>query len=443
MLMENKQMVMLNINSFLSEIPLPSFSTAVGTLVTSVQEKALEILQSGTESFYDVNDTCKPYFKLAAAAGIVILSIRLFKDLTKKPKPKPVREPMRHIISLPEAADQIFSGHRCDKTHPFNLFATELNSDRVLECETKEETRKLRGFFTSHLKKQIALNNDFSESTEKWALQISKKSLFQSFDTRIFISSRYRQLCETQKFIMKLCWNLFIGSGDPPKGFGSVTRNPGTYSYTLSEIDILRDSMYEAGLTDDTMVLNMVNDFEVGCGIFASMISKALSVLCEDSKLQNQVFQELADLKNEGKDKVEIAKGSPLLVKIIGESLRTFEGISPLGRSNARRKFVIKNPSRSKKKIVVKPGDRVAVDYGIMKNDPKIVGPDPEKFNINRPYMDKVRNIQAMAWRPFAKGHHSCPAATAVQTLSELIITTLILEFKISIVDYKINVIRR
>lgn len=435
-------MVMLNISSLFPEIPFPSFPPAVNTLVTAVQEKALEIFQSGIEYLNEAHETHRPLLRVAAFTGIAICTVHLFQSLTAKSKPKQVRTPQNHLITLPGAADLVFRGHRCDPKDPLNLFETKLNRERVLECATKEETQKLRRFFISHLKTK--LNRDFViQKTEEWALTISQKLPHECFSTLLFRGPRYRQLCETQKFMMKLCWNLFIGSGNPPEGFGSVIRDEGEYSYTLSDIDILRDAMYENGMTEDTMVLNMVNDFEVGCGIFASMVSHGLSVLCEDPELQDQLFQELSDLKKEDKSIQEVANESRLLFMIIAESLRTFEGIGLLGRANARKEFVIENPTRFQKEIVVKPGDSVTVNHNIMKNDPEIVGPNPEEFNIHRPYTADISNVQAMEWRPFAKGKHSCPAATAVQTLTEIIMATLFSKYKISTKYDVVNVTLR
>lgn len=435
-----------NTNCIFGNINWQSFNDTASQVINGAQKKVEELLEEGAFFNPSLNVNSERLMVIGAVGFTSIAAIKLARYLFPRQS-----EPKTHLITERNAALFLFEGHMHDPNHLKNLFAScNPNSTTAMgSCTTKEDTSKLRNFLINHLKNSFQKNVDFiSKETANWADTFNKLPYYRRFNKQELSSyaARYsytvkdgqsrpiQENDETGRFVMRLCWNVFIGDNEAPENFqqGKRDTDTETCNYTLSDINLLREAMYAKGFRDNEFIFKTMNNIEPASSIIGELLSTVLFALRASPDLQEAVFQELATTMSEGKTLVEAAQMSPLITKITAESMRVFPNITPPARIKPRNKFVLKNPTPSQKSVVVKPGDSVSIDLKVMAHNPKLVGPEPEKFNIERECLKNLKIVSAAPWIPFSKGYHSCPAAMFVQNFVSLVVATLVSKYTIT-----------
>lgn len=429
-------------NITLSWPAFSSFQPELQNLIATNKDRILDIGQKTLCSLKQTSSSERIFIvSLLGVAGLTCFAgMKLYKRLIGKNK-------ITHTISNPEALEH-FRGHRNDPEDDSNKFASYTGKpESPFDCPTRKESRKIRAFLTRHLSKQLSRNREFIVGEIiRWGNQFNQlpdydkliKSDLQSDDSRIKmrITESGTELDSTRdapgRFFLSLMWRLFIGSGEAPTCFtNGHVQGMKPHSYQLSDLDILTETLKEHEMEKE-QALELVVTMEDGMNGAASLFCTSLFLLMSYPEVEEQLFYELTTLKDSGQTLFECATGSKLLKNFVCESLRLGVRSNQIGRSNARKEFVIQNPTPEQKQIVVKRGDSVVVNFNEMAKNPRLVGPNPNQFDINRPCYKEFTNIKMAPWKKFGEGFHICPGADMVDKFCSLVLASIIFHFKVS-----------
>ncbi|KAJ5306149.1 hypothetical protein N7508_005164 [Penicillium antarcticum] len=184
--------------------------------------------------------------------------------------------------------------------------------------------------------------------------------------------------------------------------------NPVEKKDLLNALILGRDPQTGQGLTDDSIVNNMITFLIAGHETTSGMLSFLFYHLLKNPSAYKKAQEEVDTVIGKRKIVVEDMSKLPYITAVMRETLR----LNPTAPMIA----VHPHPTKNKEapvtlgggKYVLHPDEPIALMLGKMQRDPKVYGPDADSFKPERMLDEHFDKLPKNAWKPFGNGMRGC-----------------------------------
>ncbi|KAJ6087450.1 hypothetical protein N7467_006364 [Penicillium canescens] len=184
--------------------------------------------------------------------------------------------------------------------------------------------------------------------------------------------------------------------------------NPVEKKDLLNALILGRDPQTGQGLTDDSIVNNMITFLIAGHETTSGMLSFLFYYLLKNPSAYKKAQEEVDSVIGKRKIVVEDMSKLPYITAVMRETLR----LNPTAPMIA----VHPHPDKNKEdpvtlgggKYVLHPDETIALMLGKMQRDPKVYGPDADSFKPERMLDEHFDKLPKNAWKPFGNGMRGC-----------------------------------
>lgn len=158
-----------------------------------------------------------------------------------------------------------------------------------------------------------------------------------------------------------------------------------------------KDPKLGVGLTDDSIVDNMITFLVAGHETTSGLLSFLFYLLCSHPEAYRLARDEVDSVIGTGPVSVDHMSQLPYLSACLRETLR-FYPTAPVFAVHAKEDVTIGG------KYAIKEGQTVAFILSKIQTDPTIYGPDAKEFKPERMLDEPFSKLPANAWKPFGNG---------------------------------------
>jgi cytochrome P450/NADPH-cytochrome P450 reductase len=184
--------------------------------------------------------------------------------------------------------------------------------------------------------------------------------------------------------------------------------NPVEKKDLLNALILGRDPQTGQGLSDDSIVNNMITFLIAGHETTSGMLSFLFYHLLKSPSAYKKAQEEVDRVIGKRKIVVEDMSKLPYITAVMRETLR----LNPTAPMIA----VHAHPDKNKEepvtlgggKYVLHPDETIALLLGKMQRDPKVYGPDADSFKPERMLDEHFDKLPKNAWKPFGNGMRGC-----------------------------------
>ncbi|KAJ5623213.1 Oxidoreductase FAD/NAD(P)-binding [Penicillium lividum] len=183
--------------------------------------------------------------------------------------------------------------------------------------------------------------------------------------------------------------------------------NPEDKKDLLNAMILGRDPQSGKGLTDDSIVDNMITFLIAGHETTSGMLSFLFYYLLKTPHAYKKAQEEVDQVIGKRKITVDDMAKLPYITAVMRETLR----LKPTAPLIALHPHPVKNKEEPVKlggKYVLNKDEPIVMMIGKMQRDPKVWGPDAEEFRPERMLDEQFNKLPKNAWKPFGNGMRGC-----------------------------------
>ncbi|TCD65595.1 hypothetical protein EIP91_002442 [Steccherinum ochraceum] len=189
-----------------------------------------------------------------------------------------------------------------------------------------------------------------------------------------------------------------------------------------------KDKETGLGLPDDNIKFNLLTFLIAGHETTSGMLTFSLYYLLKNPEAMRRLREEIDEKIGDRPMVVEDVHKLPYLLAVMREVLR----LSP---SAPMRTVAPLEDTLLKGKYAVQKDISLTVNVAAAHRDPKVYGPDPEKFRPERMMDGKFQALPANAWQPFGFGMRGCIGRPFAWQEVQIVLATVLQRFDIVLQD--------
>ncbi|OJJ48675.1 hypothetical protein ASPZODRAFT_14803 [Penicilliopsis zonata CBS 506.65] len=205
--------------------------------------------------------------------------------------------------------------------------------------------------------------------------------------------------------------------------------NPQDKKDLLNALILGRDPQTGQGLTDESIIDNMVTFLIAGHETTSGMLSFLFYYLLKNPHAYQTAQEEVDRVIGRRKITVEDLPKLPYINAVMRETLRLSPTaaaitIGPHPEKNKEDPITI-----GKGKYVISKDQIIVLLLGKLHRDPEVWGPDAEEFKPERMLDEKFNKLPKNAWKPFGNGMRGCIGRPFAWQEAQLVIAILLQNF--------------
>ncbi|KKA18357.1 Fatty acid hydroxylase [Rasamsonia emersonii CBS 393.64] len=212
-------------------------------------------------------------------------------------------------------------------------------------------------------------------------------------------------------------------------------RNPEDKKDLLNAMILGKDPKTGQGLTDDSIINNMITFLIAGHETTSGLLSFLFYFLLKNPHAYKKAQEEVDTVIGRRKITVEDLSKLPYINACLRESLRL--------RPTAAAITVEPHPTKNhedpvtlgKGKYALEKGERVVILLAKLHRDPEVYGPDADEFKPERMLDENFEKLPKHAWKPFGNGMRACIGRPFAWQEALLVVAILLQNFNFQLDD--------